>query len=46
MAKGYGRCPDCDRSTTVESETEQPAGTEVVYKCDYCTWKVKVFEDK
>lgn len=46
MAKGYGLCPDCQRSTRAESEKEYPAGYEVVYVCDYCTWTAKVFEDK
>lgn len=45
MAKGFGPCPDCGRSTVAESEIEYPAGTEVVYRCDYCSWKAKVFED-
>ena len=46
MAKGFGRCPDCKRSTFAYSEEETPAGVYVVYKCDYCTWTVKVFEGK
>ena len=46
MAKGFGSCPDCGRSTAAVSEKEYPAGMEVVYKCDYCSWTAKVFEDK
>jgi DNA-directed RNA polymerase subunit RPC12/RpoP len=46
MARGFGRCAQCGGSTADISETELPAGKEVVYKCDMCGWEVKVFEDK
>jgi hypothetical protein len=46
MARGFGPCTQCGGSTADISETELPAGKEVVYKCDLCGWEVKVFEDK
>jgi hypothetical protein len=30
----------------IVSNVMDPAGVELVYKCDYCSWMVKVFKDK
>jgi len=46
MAKGM-LCPQCKKVIMYALEEKQyAAGTEVVYYCKPCNWKLKVFEDK
>lgn len=46
MARGKS-CPYCGASMYAESETDLPAGTEVIYSCPNkdCKHREKIFED-
>jgi predicted RNA-binding Zn-ribbon protein involved in translation (DUF1610 family) len=45
MARGK-KCPDCGHAMWAKSEKDEPAGTEIVYRCPSCGFEEKVFEDK
>lgn len=46
MAKGQ-KCRQCGGTTSMnaKTQTDYPAGTEVVYECPSCKSQEKVFED-
>lgn len=45
MAQGM-KCPHCKYWMYAISEKEQPAGTDVIYKCRACGAEIRVFESK
>jgi RNase P subunit RPR2 len=45
MAKGKN-CPYCKKIMYIENEKRHPAGSDVVYYCNNCNFKERIFEGK